>query len=142
MAPLLPYYEVDVRRVQMLGTGRWNDPAVWREPTLIGGLFAAPDPQNLTQFEQSFERIYRSKPSRLASIGYDAGALAAALSSVENGLSHAGVASRDGFQGVNGLFRFRRDGTAERSLSVLEIDAREGAVPIELGAETFDPPVG
>ena len=142
VAPLLPYYEVDVRRVQMLGTGRWNDPAVWREPTLIGGLFAAPDPQNLTQFEQSFERIYRSKPSRLASIGYDAGALAAALSSVENGLSHAGVASRDGFQGVNGLFRFRRDGTAERSLSVLEIDAREGAVPIELGAETFDPPVG
>ena len=142
VAPLLPYYEVDVRRIQMLGTGRWNDPAVWREPTLIGGLFAAPDPANLTQFEQSFERIYRTKPSRLASIGYDAGALAAALSSVENGLSHAGVANRDGFQGVNGLFRFRADGTAERSLSLLEIDARDGAVPVELGAETFDPPVG
>ena len=142
VAPLLPYYEVDVRRVQMLGTGRWNDPAVWREPTLIGGLFAAPDPANLTQFEQSFERIYRAKPSRLASIGYDAGALAAALSSVDNGLSYAGISDRDGFQGVNGLFRFRTDGTAQRSLSLLEIDARDGAVPVELGAETFDPTVG
>ena len=126
----------------MLGTGRWNDPAVWREPTLIGGIFAAPDPANLQQFEQGFERIYRAKPSRLASVGYDAGALAAALASVENGLSNAGVANRDGFQGVNGLFRFRADGTAERSLSILEIDARDGAVPVELGANTFDPTVG
>jgi len=142
VAPLLPYYGVDVRRIQMLGTGRWNDPAVWREPTLIGGIFAAPDPANLAQFEESFKRIYRTEPSSLASIGYDAGALAAALASTENGLSIAGVTSSDGFQGVNGLFRFRPDGTSQRSLSILEIDAKDGAVPVELGAETFDPPVG
>lgn len=142
VAPLLPYYEVDVRRIQMLGTGRWNDPSVWREPTLIGGIFAAPDPANLLAFEESFKRIYRSDPSRLASIGYDAGALAAALSTTENGLSFGGVTNRDGFQGVNGLFRFRADGTAERSLSILEIDSRKGAVPVELGADSFDPTVG
>ena len=142
VAPLLPYYGVDVRRIQMLGTGRWNDPAVWREPTLIGGIFAAPDPANLAQFEESFKRIYRTEPSSLASIGYDAGALASALASTENGLSIAGVTSPDGFQGVNGLFRFRADGTSQRSLSILEIDARDGAVPVELGAETFDPSVG
>jgi len=142
VAPLLPYYEVDIRRVQMLGTGRWNDPSVWREPTLIGGIFAAPDPANLTRFKESFERIYLSEPSQLASIGYDAGALAAALASPQNRDGFRAVASRDGFQGVNGLFRFRPDGTAERSLSILEIDARDGAVPVELGAESFDPPTG
>lgn len=139
VAPLLPYYEVDVRRVQILGTGRWNDPSVWREPTLIGGIFAAPDPSNLTQFNESFERIYRKEPSKLASVGYDAGAMAAALASVENGLSFTGVTNSDGFQGVNGLFRFRTDGTVERSLSILEIDAVDGAIPVELGADTFDP---
>ena len=142
VAPLLPYYEVDVRRVQILGTGRWNDASVWREPTLIGGIFAAPDPENMTRFEESFERIYRSKPSRLASVGYDAGAMAAALASVTDGLSFQGITNRDGFQGVNGLFRFRADGTVERSLSVLEIDATDGAIPVELGADTFDPTVG
>lgn len=142
VAPLLPYYEVDIRRVQMLGTGRWNDASVWREPTLIGGIFAAPDPANLAQFEESFERIYRTKPSTLASVGYDAGALAAALASTQNRSGFQAVTSRDGFQGVNGLFRFRADGTAERSLSILEIDARKGAVPVELGAESFDPPTG
>lgn len=142
VAPLLPYYGVDIRRIQMLGTGRWNDPSVWREPTLSGGIFAAPDPANLAQFAESYQRIYRAAPSAIASIGYDAGALAAALASVPNGLSQQGLTSRDGFQGVNGLFRFRPDGTAQRSLSILEIKLKEGAVPVELGAETFDPTVG
>lgn len=142
VAPLLPYYGVDIRRIQMLGTGRWNDPSVWREPTLIGGIFAAPDPANMLKFEESFERIYRTQPSALASVGYDAGALAAALSSVPDGLSLTGVTNQDGFQGVNGLFRFRTDGTVERSLSLLEIKANKGAVPIELGLETFDPTIG
>lgn len=138
VAPLLPYYDVDIRRIQILGTGRWNDPSVWREPTLIGGIFAAPNPANLTQFEESFTRIYGQEPSSLASIGYDAGAVAAALAAGNN-LTFQGVTDEDGFDGVNGLFRFRADGTAERSLSVLEIDAREGAVAVEFGRETFDP---
>ena len=142
VAPLLPYSKVDIRRVQMLGTGRWNDPTVWREPTLIGGIFAAPDPMNFEQFTTRFERIYQTKPSRLAALGYDAGAMAAALASIEGANGFSALTSRDGFNGVNGLFRFRSDGRVERSLSILEITPREGAVAVELGAETFDPPTG
>lgn len=141
VAPLLPYYDVDIRRVQLLGTGLWNDPSVWREPTLIGGIFPAPDPESLARFSESFERIYRRKPTDLASIGYDAGALAAALASA-GALNIEGVTQQDGFAGVNGLFRFRADGTAERSLAVLELKAGEGAVPVELGRDTFDDPAG
>lgn len=141
VAPLLPYYGVDIRRIQLLGTGRWNDPSVWREPTLARGIFAAPDPDNLVRFEENFTRIYGADASMLASIGYDAGAVAAALAATGQ-LDQDGVTNPDGFNGVNGLFRFRSDGTAERSLSVLEIDPDEGAVVIELGLETFDPPVG
>ena len=142
VAPLLPYSDVDIRRVQMLGTGRWNDPTVWREPTLIGGIFAAPDPTNFEQFEAGYERIYRTKPTRIAALGYDAGAMAAALSSVEGGNGFSALTSRDGFNGINGLFRFRPDGRVERSLSLLEITPREGAVPVELGGDSFDPPTG
>ena len=32
--------------------------------------------------------------------------------------------NKDGFLGVNGLFRFRDDGTAERSLAIMETFAR------------------
>ena len=126
----------------MLGTGRWNDASVWREPTLIGGIFAAPDPKNLEQFSALYERIYRAEPSNLAALGYDAGAMAAALASVEGRNGFAGLTTRDGFQGVNGIFRFSSNGEVERSLSVLEIDPRQGAIPVELGLDTFDPPTG
>ncbi|MEL7453162.1 MAG: penicillin-binding protein activator [Pseudomonadota bacterium] len=139
VAPLLPYYGVDIRRIQLLGTGQWNDPSVWREPTLSGAIFPAPDPENEERFRESYERIYNREPTRLASIGYDAGALASALASAD-ALTTAGVVTQDGFRGVNGLFRFRLDGTAERSLAVLQIKPDEGAVPIEFGFESFDPP--
>lgn len=141
VAPLLPYYGVDIRRIQMLGTGRWNDETVWREPTLDGGIFAAPDPANLIQFQENFTRIYGREPTGIAPIGYDAGAVAAALAA-GNRLDFDGIADADGFHGVNGLFRFRADGTAERSLSILEIDRTTGIEAVEFGLETFDPPVG
>ena len=142
VAPLLPYYGVDIRNVQLLGTEQWNDPSVWREPTLVNGVFAAADPINTQQFDSEFRRFYNNRdPSSLSSIGYDAGALASALATQDD-LTERGVTHPDGFQGVNGLFRFRSDGTAERSLSILEITASEGAVPIENGQASFDPPSG
>ncbi|MEO9969207.1 MAG: penicillin-binding protein activator [Hyphomonadaceae bacterium] len=142
VAPLLPYYGVDIRNVQLLGTEQWNDPSIWREPTLVNGIFAAADPINAQQFETEFRRVYNNRaPSSLSSIGYDAGALAAALAAYDK-LDVSGVTDRDGFQGVNGLFRFRTNGTAERALSVLQITAREGAVPIESALDSFDPPAG
>ncbi|MEL7030592.1 MAG: penicillin-binding protein activator, partial [Pseudomonadota bacterium] len=44
LAPLLPYYGVDIRRVKLLGTSLWENPSLLREPALAGGWFAAPDP--------------------------------------------------------------------------------------------------
>jgi len=140
VAPLLPYYEVDTRQVLMLGTSLWNDESVWREPTLIGGLFPAPDPETVARFEDEFQRIYSREPTNLASIGYDAGALAAALASAD-ALSEEGVRQTDGFFGINGLFRFRPDGLAQRNLAVLEISAEDGAIVAVPGRESFDDPV-
>lgn len=140
VAPLLPYYEVDTRQIVMLGTSLWNDDSVWREPTLIGGLFPAPDPETVSRFEDEFERIYSREPTSLASIGYDAGALASALASAD-ALTAEGVVQPDGFFGVNGLFRFRPDGIAERNLAVLEISVEDGAIVVAPGRESFDDPV-
>ncbi|MEM7006645.1 MAG: penicillin-binding protein activator, partial [Pseudomonadota bacterium] len=140
VAPLLPYYEVDTRQILMLGTSLWNDDSVWREPTLIGGLFPAPDPETVSRFEDEFERIYSRRPTNLASIGYDAGALASALASVD-ALSVEGVTQTDGFFGVNGLFRFRDDGIAERNLAVLEISTEDGAIVVSPASEKFDDPI-
>ena len=141
VAPLIPYYGVDFRKLRMLGTRRWNDPDLWREPTLAGGWFAAPAQEDLDRFAEKYRRVYGRAPSDLSSLGYDAAA-AAILLSGEDRLDRDGLNHPDGFMGLNGLFRFRPGGTAERSLAIMEIDREAGAVMIEQGRESFDPSLG
>ncbi len=135
VAPLLPYNGVDLRRVRLLGTSLWDDPAIWSEPAMAGGLFAAPDPANLETFQSTFNRIYGRKPTDLAAIAYDAAALTVQLAS-QDAISHGGVTDPKGFLGVNGLFRFRQDGTAERGLAVKEIGPSRATVA-ESAPSTF-----
>lgn len=121
IAPLLAYHGVDTRQVKMLGTSSWDDPEIWREPSLRGAWFPTAPSEDIADFEQRFARMYGAQPSSLAAVSYDAAALVVALS--EDGeLTPGELINKDGFLGVNGLFRFRDDGTAERSLAIMEID--------------------
>ena len=135
VAPLLPYSGVDVRKIKLLGTGTWNDPSVWREPTLFGGLFAAPEPQIGEEFKTNYQRNYGREPNALASLGYDAAALAIGLAG-DDGLNYQGVTDADGFIGTNGLFRLRRDGLPDRGLAILEITP-QGVEVVQPGKQNF-----
>lgn len=121
IAPLLAYHGVDTRQVKMLGTSSWDDPEIWREPSLRGAWFPTAPSTDIADFEQRFARMYGAQPSSLAAVSYDAAALVAALAA-DGELTPGELLNRDGFMGVNGLFRFRDDGTAERSLAIMEID--------------------
>jgi hypothetical protein len=138
VAPLLPYYDVDVRRMILMGTGAWNDPSVWREPALSGGVFPAPEPAELEAFRATYARIYRSAPGDLSGLGYEAAAMAISLAEKDQ-LDRRGVESTNGFLGVNGAFRFRIDGTAERALAIMQIGP-DGVSVIETAAKRFDTP--
>ena len=145
IAPLLAYYGVDTRQVKMLGTGGWNDPNIWREPSLRGAWFPTAPSVDVAESEQSFARTYGTQPSSLAAVAYDAAALVVALSQ-DGALETQELINRDGFLGVNGLFRFRDDGTAERSLAIMEIDpmAEDGSGVREVlpVSPSFDPTIG
>lgn len=141
VAPLLPYHGVDFRRLRFLGTSQWNDPQVWREPTLDGAWFAVARTEETTRFETSYRRIYGQAPTDLAGLGYDAASLAIGLSDAGR-LDFGGITDPDGFVGVNGLFRFRVDGTPQRALSVMEIDTADGAVILAPAPNDFDPDIG
>lgn len=136
VAPLLPYYGVDTRRIQLIGTGAWNNASVWREPTLTDGLFAAPPTEALDAFNESYQRNYNREATNLASQGYDATALAIQLAE-SGGLDGETISAPDGFFGVNGLFRFRDDGTAQRGLTVYRINARGELSIAEDAPDTF-----
>lgn len=146
LAPLLPFYDVDPRKVRMLGTVQWDDPALVTEPALFGGWFPAPPPAARAVFDGLYRKTYGDTPPRLAALAYDATALAAVLvrsrgsapapaspqlqASAVPGPLPAPIFTVDaltapnGFAGVDGIFRLLPSGLAERGLAVKEIRDR------------------
>jgi branched-chain amino acid transport system substrate-binding protein len=112
--------------VRRLGTGLWFYVSLASDKALAGAWFAAPDPGLRRDFERRYVDNYGLQPPRLATLAYDATALAAVLA--RNGWQQGGQVSFDreaignpnGFAGVDGVFRFRPDGLIERGLGVLE----------------------
>ncbi|HUT51018.1 MAG TPA: penicillin-binding protein activator [Alphaproteobacteria bacterium] len=122
-ASMLAFYDVNPDKVQYLGTGQWDDPTVGREPNLKGGWFAAPPPEARAKFEAKFKAQFKSDPPRIATLAYDAVALAAVLARSEGGANFGpeAIASANGFIGLDGIFRFLPGGLSQRGLAVLEV---------------------
>jgi len=139
LGPLLISQRVDPLVVRFLGTGLWNDEDLLREPALNGGWFAGPDLDMRERFDASYEETYGSEPSRIASLAYDAMALAAHLDGGELGFSREALEDPQGFQGADGLFRFGESGVIERGLAIYEVRSR-GFREIEPAPLSFDQP--
>ena len=110
-------------KTKFLGTGVWNDARVLKLPQMQGAWFSAPDNSGFDAFAQRYRAKFNSDPARLATLAYDAVTLAAALA--RNGgpdpFNQAALTNISGFNGADGVFRFRADGTNERGLAVMEI---------------------
>ena len=114
---------VNLKRLQLLGTGLWDDPAIARDESLSGAWYAAPDDRNYKSFAERYRAKYGSSPVRTASLAYDATALVAALVKAQgpNALTADTFTNPSGFSGVDGAFRFRTDGGNERGLAVYRV---------------------
>jgi ABC-type branched-subunit amino acid transport system substrate-binding protein len=129
-------------KIKYLGTGLWDDANVASLPGLQGGWFAGPSPRAYEMFESKYKATYGSTPPRLASLAYDATALAAVLT--RSGQQRGGVPSFDkaslsnanGFAGMDGIFRFNSSGLVERGLAILEIRQRR-IIEVETSPKTF-----
>lgn len=106
----------------LLGTGLWDETANGVSGGLARGVFAAPEPSARASFASRFQSAYGYRPPRVASLGYDALALAATLSSDLPGqrFTASAIASPNGFSGVDGIFRFLPNGTVQRGLAIIE----------------------
>ncbi len=115
-------------KTQLLGTGVWNDARVLRLPQLQGAWFAAPDNAGFNALAERYRAKFGSEPARLASLSYDAVTLAGALAKSPSKFSAQTLTNVSGFNGADGVFRFRSDGTNERGLAVMEIDNNSAVV--------------
>ena len=132
---------IDPKRIQILGTGLWNDARVLRLPQLQGAWFAAPENGGFNAFAAKYRAKFNSDPTRIATLAYDAISLAAALGAQGLGYGETVLTNSSGFNGADGLFRFRPDGQNERGLSVFQV--REGATTVVSPApRSFGSPSG
>src|SRR5215475_5487006 len=121
---------IDTKRVQLLGTGLWEDAQIFSNPTLDGGWYAGPDSTGFRNFSARYRSRYGQDPVRTATLAYDAVALIAALTKTQGPqrFSEAVLTNASGFTGIDGLFRFRPDGTNQRGLAVMRVSPTGGQV--------------
>jgi branched-chain amino acid transport system substrate-binding protein len=106
---------------KILGTGLWYDHATASIPIAKGGWYAGVSPELIGKFEGRYANNYGNKPPPIASLAYDAVSLAVSLKKANGGFTEQAITNTVGFQGQNGLFRFRQNGLVERGLAILEI---------------------
>jgi ABC-type branched-subunit amino acid transport system substrate-binding protein len=121
---------LDSKRVQILGTGLWNDPRAYKLPALQGAWFSAPENGGFNAFASRYRARFNVEPSRIATLAYDAVSLSIALSRAQGSqrFSESVLTNPSGFNGADGVFRFRVDGTNDRGLTVLEISGGQAKV--------------
>jgi hypothetical protein len=121
---LMPEAGIDPTTTQYLGLARWDVPAqLLSMPGAQGGYFTLPDTAAQQAFESRYRAQFGSDPHPLAGLAFDGIAAVGAL--VRQGRSDAltarALTQGSGFQGANGVFRIRPDGTNERGLAVATV---------------------
>jgi ABC-type branched-subunit amino acid transport system substrate-binding protein len=121
---------VNLKRVQLLGTGLWDDPRIFSTAALDGGWYAAPESTGFRNFSGRYRARYGQDPVRTATLAYDAVALVAALVKTQGAqrFSEPVLTNASGFAGIDGVFRFLPQGTNERGLAVLRVTPSGGQV--------------
>lgn len=114
---------ITAKTMPIFGTGLWDDRDSSRSAALLGGYFAAPDPAARSRFMSRIRTAQSAAPVRLATLSYDATALAAVLAAQGRGFDEAALTNPAGFAGLDGLFRLNADHVAERGLAVMQVTA-------------------
>lgn len=124
--------DADEALPRILGTELWSgEDEITRASALRGAWFSAVSDARYRQFVTSYQSRFGEQPYRIATLGYDAVLLALRIArDWEPGRDFPTARMLDdgGFLGLDGPFRFRRDGIAERAMEVRQVG--NGAVSV------------
>ena len=112
---------------RILGTELWaTDRTLGQTAALRGAWYAAAPNERFNQLVSRYRTQYGKTPYRLASLGYDAVLLTVKTAKnwdAGEPFPARQLVDRTGFAGVDGIFRFDRNGVAERALEVRQVTA-------------------
>ena len=111
-----------------MGLTRWdNAPSILDESSLNRGWFVVPDQRFKKQYAARYAEAFGTTPSKISSLSYDAIALIGGIlttagpNTITSEFKQENFTSKNGFVGVNGIFRFDSTGKSDRSLSIAEV---------------------
>ena len=129
LASILPYYDVDPKKVLYIGNSLWKKNVLLKEPALEKGIFPYFPEKKFSNFETEYVETFQKRPHEIAYLAFDLIGLISNLQKANKKINISNITASDGFIGTNGLFRFERDGNIERSLSIFQIKNQN---PIEV----------
>lgn len=110
---------------RIIGTELWSgEKDVTASPALRGAWYAAVSDRNFGQFTKSYRSRFGAQPYRIATLGYDAVLLSLRVAKTwkpGTDFPIRNLVDPDGFLGLDGPFRFGRDGVIDRAFEVREV---------------------
>jgi branched-chain amino acid transport system substrate-binding protein len=110
---------------RLLGTELWSgEKVVTSTKALEGSWYAAVADNRFGQFSDSYRKRFGANPYRIATLGYDAVLLSLRVArdwKPGTVFPIAKLTEKGGFLGLDGPFRFSRNGVVERALEVREV---------------------
>jgi ABC-type branched-subunit amino acid transport system substrate-binding protein len=142
ISALIKQHNENDRDIKLLGTSQWDDVQTLNDQDLLGSWLPAPDRTKFKSFEKIYYQTFNRFPPRISSIVYDSLASIAELVNRADGRALSlddfvnYSSAKNGFEGIDGLFRYLPNGLTQRNFAVLEVD-RGGFITTDSPAEKF-----
>ena len=113
---------ISVKNKQILGSGQWESVKL-SDRNLAGAIYPGRDITKFENFASRYQTRYGGRPGVNAALGHDAVTLSVELirRNADKAFRSDILENPNGFAGINGIFRFRKRGTAERGLAIYKI---------------------
>ncbi|TPI13124.1 ABC transporter substrate-binding protein [Mesorhizobium sp. B4-1-3] len=110
------------KTVTLIGTDRWLERPV--DPLYEGAYIATLDESETGPIADRFKATYKYQPDVNVAYAYDMVALSAGIASAAgpDGFNKQVLENTTGFRGSTGLFRFRADGSSQRSMPFFKVE--------------------
>ena len=130
---------VNTAAKMVLGSGQWESTNL-SPPVLNRAIFTGRDKSQFPTFAARYKAAYGAAPSSTAGLAYDAVSMVAGLArrGGSKPFGFANIESRNGYSGVNGIFRFQSNGKADRGLAIYQVQSGKAQI-VSRAPTTFGP---
>lgn len=123
---ILKKYKISHKEIQLIGNSAWYDNRILEYPEVVeGAWFFTYNIKNekVKLFEELYSDHFNESPTSISVLVYDLLALILNITraSGESDFTAQDIMKERGFRGIDGIFRFHKNGLVERSLSVVQI---------------------